>query len=295
MAGAVKILLKILLIVVLVVALVIGALWGFVFIKFKVNAFSVLGSINELNKPVETSAVAPNAMDYATDMASAQTAANASIHDLITKDSDNNYSINDEALPIMLADMTLSDKEMCAILTTLMMTRTDKSIKIGDIDLKDYDLRLVQLTFSDLDATNKTTNFNAVISLNLTTLKDKMTSFPLSILKDRVPEKIYISSTVVVTKGTNAWEYSVASDSLTINNLKQEKVNELLTLANNFVSLGTIDELNEKIGSTLVNAVIGDSSHNGFSYTLHTPPASATDFNFVQDGDNVKLTIKKPL
>ncbi|MBQ7602809.1 MAG: hypothetical protein IJU58_01505 [Clostridia bacterium] len=295
MAAALKIILRILLIVVIVLALIIGAIWGFVYVKFKVNAFSVLGSINELGKPVDTSVVAPNAMDYATDMASAQIAANASIHDLITKDSDDNYSINDEALPIMLADMTLSDKEMCAILTTLMMTRADKSIKIGDIDLKDYDLRLVQLSFSDLNTTNKTTKFNAVISLNLTSLKDHMTAFPLSMLKGRVPEKIYISSTVVVTKGTNAWEYSVASESLTINNLAQNKIEELLTLANNFVDLGTLDELNQTIGSTLVNAVIGNASNTGFAYTLHTPPASATDFNFVQDGDNVKLTIKKPL
>ena len=184
---------------------------------------------------------------------------------------------------------------MCAILTTLMMTRADKSIKIGDIDLKDYDLRLVQLSFSDLNTTNKTTKFNAVISLNLTSLKDHMTAFLLSMLKGRVPEKIYISSTVVVTKGTNAWEYSVASESLTINNLAQNKIEELLTLANNFVDLGTLDELNQTIGSTLVNAVIGNASNTGFAYTLHTPPASATDFNFVQDGDNVKLTIKKPL
>lgn len=295
MNAALAIILRILLIVVIVLALVIGGIWGFVYIKFKVNAFSVLGSIDALNKPVETSAVAPNAMNYETDMASAQTAANASIHNLITKDGEGNYAINDTALPIMLADMTLSDKEMCAILTTLYKTRADKPMKIGDIDLKEYDPQLVQFCFSDLDTTNKTTKFNAVMSLTLTNLKDKMTSFPLSILKNRVPEKIYVSSTVTITKGTNAWEYTVTSESLTLNTLSQEKVSELLTLANNFVSLGTIEELNQKIGETLVNVVIGNATNEGFAHTLHQAPASATDYDFVQSGDIVKLVIKKPL
>ena len=40
----------------------------------------------------------------------------------------------------------------------------------------------------------------------------------------------------------------------------------------------------------LINAVIGNADNNGFAYTLHN--AGATDYNFVQEGDDVKLVVK---
>lgn len=286
-----KLIFRILIVVVVVVALVIGALWGFVYIKFKVNAFSVLGSINDLNKPVATETIAPKAINYETDMAAAQASANASIPNIITKDSEGNYTVNDTALPLMLNDMVLSDKETCAIITTILKNSDKIDLKFGDYNLKDFDLKLVQFSFSDLNTETKTAKFNAVLSLSLTKLKDKMTSFPLSLFKGRVPDTIYLSNTVNITKGTSAWQYSIASDTLTINNLPQNKITELLTLANNFVNLGTIEELNEKIGTVLANGVIGNSENYGFAYALHD--AGAQDYNFVSSGEEIKLVVKK--
>ena len=290
MSLIIKLILRILLVVVIVAALAIGAVWGFVYIKFKVNAFSVLGTLNDLNKPVAVATVAPKAIDYETDMASAQTSANASIPNIITKDSEGNYTVNDTALPLMISDMTLSDKQMCAIITTILKNSDKIDLKFGDIDLKDYDLKLVQFSFSDLDTTTKTTKFNAVVSISLTKLKNKMTSFPLSLLKGRVPDIVYLSNTVSITKGTNAWQYTVASDNLSINDVQQNKLAEILTIANNFVTLGTIEELNQKIGTVLANGIIGNASNYGFAYALHD--AGAQDYDFVLNDEQVKLVIK---
>lgn len=285
-----KIILRIVLIVVIVAALAIGAVWGFVYIKFHVNAFSVLGTLNDLNKPVAVETIAPKAINYEVDMASAQASANASIPNIITKDSEGNYSVNDTALPVMVSDMTLSDKQMCAIITTILKNSDKIDLKFGSVDLKDYDLKLVQFSFGDLNTETKTTTFNAVFSMSLTKLKNQMSGFPLSMLKGRIPDTIYLSNTVEITKGTNAWEYTVASNNISINNVQQNKLAEILTIANNFVQLGTVEELNQKIGTVLANGIIGNASNYGFAYALHS--AGAQDYNFVLSDEQVKLIIK---
>lgn len=288
-----KVLLRIILVVVIIAALAVGAVWGFCYLKFKVNVFSVIGSINDLNKPVEIQTIAPKAIKDS-DMEDAMTAANASIPNLITKDSEGNYTINDHALPLMISNMVLTDKEVCSIINTLMKNDSNNiSFNTGgsNINLKDYNFKLIQFDFSSLDTENKTVKFNTVASISLDKIKEKMSSFPLSIFKSRVPQTLYISNTVTIKKLDEAFTYEVTSESLTANNLPQNKIDEMFTLLNAFVNIGTPQELGKTVGENLVNAFIGNSSNEGFAYKLRD--AGATDFNFVKDGENVNYVINK--
>ena len=292
MSIVLKVLLRIILVVIVIAALAVGAVWGFCYFKFKVNVFSVVGSLNQLNKNVEIADVAPKAVKDS-DMEDAMNAANASIPNLITKDAEGNYTINDHALPLMVNNMVLTDKEVCSIINTLIKNGTALNINVSgsNIDLKEYKFTLIQFDFNSLDTENNTVKFNAVASINLDKIKEKMSSFPLSIFKSRIPQTLYISNTVTIKKLDEAFTYEVTSESLTANNLPQNKIDEMFTLLNAFVNIGTPQELGKTVGENLVNAFIGNSSNEGFAYKLRD--AGATDFNFVKDGENVNYVINK--
>ena len=292
MSIVLKVLLRIILVVVVIAALAVGAVWGFCYFKFKVNVFSVVGSLNQLNKNVEIADVAPKAVKDS-DMEDAMNAANASIPNLITKDAEGNYTINDHALPLMVNNMVLTDKEVCSIINTLIKNGTALNINVSgsNIDLKEYKFTLIQFDFNGLDTENNTVKFNAVASINLDKIKEKMSSFPLSIFKSRVPQTLYISNTVTIKKLDEAFTYEIEADSITANNLPQNKVEEIFTLINGFTKIGTASEFSKIIGQNLANAFIGNSSNEGFAYKLKD--AGATDFNFEKDGDNINFVIKK--
>ena len=291
MSIVLKVLLRIILVVIVIAALAVGAVWGFCYFKFKVNVFSVVGSLNQLNKNVEIADVAPKAVKDS-DMEDAMNAANASIPNLITKDAEGNYTINDHALPLMVNNMVLTDKEVCSIINTLIKNGTALNINVSgsNIDLKEYKFTLIQFDFNSLDTENNTVKFNAVASINLDKIKEKMSSFPLSIFKSRVPQTLYISNTVTIKKLDEAFTYEVEADSITANNLPQNKVEEIFTLINGFTKIGTASEFSKIIGQNLANAFIGNSSNEGFAYKLKD--AGATDFNFEKDGDNINFVIK---
>ena len=292
MSIVLKVLLRIILVVIVIAALAVGAVWGFCYFKFKVNVFSVVGSLNQLNKNVEIADVAPKAVKDS-DMEDAMNAANASIPNLITKDAEGNYTINDHALPLMVNNMVLTDKEVCSIINTLIKNGTALNINVSgsNIDLKEYKFTLIQFDFNSLDTENNTVKFNAVASINLDKIKEKMSSFPLSIFKSRVPQTLYISNTVTIKKLDGTFTYEVEADSITVNNLPQNKVEEIFTLINGFTKIGTASEFSKIIGQNLANAFIGNSSNEGFAYKLKD--AGATDFNFEKDGDNINFVIKK--
>ncbi len=292
MSIVLKVLLRIILVVIVIAALAVGAVWGFCYFKFKVNVFSVVGSLNQLNKNVEIADVAPKAVKDS-DMEDAMNAANASIPNLITKDAEGNYTINDHALPLMVNNMVLTDKEVCSIINTLIKNGTALNINVSgsNIDLKEYKFTLIQFDFNSLNTENNTVKFNAVASINLDKIKEKMSSFPLSIFKSRVPQTLYISNTVTIKKLDGTFTYEVEADSITVNNLPQNKVEEIFTLINGFTKIGTASEFSKIIGQNLANAFIGNSSNEGFAYKLKD--AGATGFNFEKDGDNINFVIKK--
>lgn len=287
-----KIFFRIILVLLLLVVLVVGFVWGFVYFKCKVNIFSVLSSVGQLNNAVEVSTIAPKQITSA-DTESAVEIANSSVVGLFTKDAgDENYHLNDSALPVMLSDMQFGDKQVCAIMN-ILMNGSDLEINFGGttINLKEYDFELLQIAFSDLNTDENSVKFNVVASISLTKFTQQMTSFPLSLFKSRVPEKVYLSSTVIVTKNSGAFNYSVESESLVVNTLAKDKVDEIFTLLDAFLKTGTSDQLNKIIGENFVNALIGNSENTGFAYTLSE--IGANDFAFVNVSDEIKFVIQR--
>ena len=154
-------------------ALVFGVFVLVVNAKYKINLFEVIGSLKKLNGDVDVAVIAPKAPTD-DDYASAMTSANRAVADIIVYDAESKeYSLNDSAKTGMTADLKLTDAETC-VLVNLMLKNGDAGVKFNaggkDIDLKDYDFKLVQIALSNV--AEKSADVNVVVlALTLQNLK----------------------------------------------------------------------------------------------------------------------------
>ena len=277
--------------VVLTVALAVGGFALFVNAKYGINMFGVLKSLGKLGGEVDLEIIAPN-RPTDTDKQSTQTTVNGVFANMITYDSETEkYTLNTSVSGTMENDLKLSGKQACVILNLMLDSSSEAMVaNIGgqEIDLKEYDFQIVQVDFSGL--TTNEVNFNIVMSVSLQKLKDKMNSFPTNMFKDKVPNALYISSTLKITKLTGAFNYEVSSVSLAINNMTGGEVEDLFKLVNIVANIGELETFNKALGEGFVNALIGNSTVSGFGYSLTS--VGATDYDFEQVGDVIYYVIK---
>ena len=306
--GKLKSLLVTIITLVIIVALAVGGVWAFCYFKYDVNVFAVASALNKVSAVPEESEVAtniPDESDYTSLMNKINTALCLGTNKVITYNNETqkyefDYSQANKVLGT--DDLVLTDKESCALFN-MILTSQDPTINTGseNIKLSDYGFRLLELDFSDYqvittDGTTINSSFKIVSSVNLIEVKKKMNNFPLSLLKGKVPDTLYIASTVTVVMGQNTVEYTVESKALNLNKVTYEEIKPVFKLLNNFMQIGEIDAFNKQIGSMFVNGLLGTSEASGFAYSLITQEVSpgikvAESFAFTKDGDNVKFTI----
>ena len=157
---------------------------------------------------------------------------------------------------------------------TAFYKQTGGKLKINE---KDILVNIMQIDFLNISE-NGSADFNIIAKLNLNPFKEDMEKFPYKYLKKYIPEYLYVSSTVHVEKKEEGFNYELTHKSLTINNLSIEDTIDLLTTLDKVLKIGTLESINMLIGTTVVNALIGNKDNPGFAYLLKA--ANATTFNF---------------
>lgn len=282
----IKLLLSIL-ISVLVFALAFGAACIFVKVKYDVSVFETIGQVHALQGEVDEDKLFPNKFSE-DDKSSAQTTLNAQVDGLIEGNAETGYQIS-STLPAgaeVKAQIKLSDKQLGAI-AKILIGNEGLEVSLAGANIK---AELIQVEFSDIEMSSADINF--VVKLDVTPLKNEMKDFPLSWINKYIPQTIYISSTVSVLKGEGAFNYTIETVGMTINNLTIEQTSGLFKTLNLLAKTGTAEELNLQVGSQFVNALIGNEENpNGFAYSLKD--LGATDYNFVSEDENNYFVINK--
>ena len=114
-------------------------------------------------------------------------------------------------------------------------------------------------------------------------------SFPFSYVKPYIPETLYVSSTVIVTRGEEAFSYTVAHGSLTLNNLTKEETEDLFDTLDLLLKLGTADSLNQGIGNAIMGALVGTETDRGVAYALSD--IGARDYDFLVEDDEIYFCV----
>ncbi|MGN0961917.1 MAG: hypothetical protein ACI4PF_06960, partial [Christensenellales bacterium] len=197
----------------------------------------------------------------------------------------------EEVATNMLANLEFTDRQVGAILNNIIESQEKIEIQLGSvINLKDYVFKVVQVAFSNI--TETTTDFNVVIKIDLTKIKEEqMAKFPFNWIRKGVPDSLYFSSTITLTKGTNAFEYTTEGNGLLINNLSSSETDSIFKTINTFLKLGNSKEFSKIIGDTFVNVLIGNDTNSGLAYSLKD--AGASDFSFETDTTNNYFIIEK--
>ena len=105
------------------------------------------------------------------------------------------------------------------------------------------------------------------------------TGFPFDWLKGKIPDFFYVSSSVRIDKGAEPFSYSVSHEGLALNMLSAEDTADLFHTLNLLFELGEAKEVNEKIGSLVAGALIGNETERGLAYSLQR--VGATDYAFL--------------
>lgn len=283
-----KILVSLLVIVLIAVVLVGGVLvGGYFYVKdtYGIDLIQTVQEVKTLNETVDEGKLCPNAFSDS-DMVDVQTIVNESVEDFITYSAEHGYSVNFHDLPDeMKYIIRLTDKQVGALAQTVVKQEIGGKI---DFAGKNVDVALKQITFSSVTETSAL--LNTVLTVDITPFKaDLPNEFPFSYLQQYIPDTLYVSSTVKVEKGAEAFSYSIVHDSLTINNLSKEQTEDAFHTLDVVMSVGLADSWNVQVGTAIANALIGDENNKGLAYSLRG--IGATDYAFTQEGETTYFSV----
>ena len=76
-----------------------------------------------------------------------------------------------------------------------------------------------------------------------------------------------------------------------VNNLDEKGTASFFKTINTFISFGSLEDINNSIGGTFANAMIGNEENTGFAYSLKD--VGATDFTFQNIDETNMFIIQK--
>ena len=278
---------------VVIIALVgVTVIGGYVYVRqtYGIDLFRTAGQLKTLSQNPDEAALCPNAFSAA-DMASVKTELDKNVNGLVSYQEGkgyNGYVVDFSAItaPAPFADeIVLSSKQAGALAQTIFFGQTGGKIKIGE---KELSVRLVQMDFAGVSE-DGSADFNVVANVNLTPFKDEMNGFPFSLFKKYVPDELYVSSTVRVDKTDSGMGYSVSHKELKLNNLSADDTDDLFHTLDAVLKIGSAENMNLQIGTTAVNALIGNSDHKGFAYSMQV--FGKTTFKFTSTNGDGSIVI----
>lgn len=270
----------------LLLVMLTAGVYIFVRAKYGIDLWNTVGQLKTISKSVDESEVCPDAF-VAGDYTSMQTVVNASVDGLVGGDEEAGFTISFDTLPSeMTSIISLTDKQVGALADVVIKKYVNSKITIAG---KDIAIVLKQIKF-DTDE-NGVTAFNTVVRLDMTPFKKEMNKFPLKYLKKYVPQYMYVSSTVNVTKGTTAFSYHIEHNALAINKLSADKTEDLFKTLDKVLKIGDAETLNNKIGNIVIGSLVGSESQTGLAYSLK--PIGATDYAFTKVGGVNNFVINK--
>lgn len=284
-----KVIAKIIIALVSIVAVIAIALLGvYIYVRasFGIDMFRTIGQLKTLNERVEESVVCPNAFSDS-DMLEVKTEVNGSVENLITYSEQSGYSVTLENISsTMNSAIKLSDKQVGALMQTILGQVTSGEISVGG---KNIPIELKQVKFSELSQGN--VNVNCVVKLDITPFKADMKGFPFNYLSKYVPDNLYLSSSVTVLKGAEAFAYTTENAVLKINNLSAADTEDLFHTLDVVLKIGSASDIGGQLSTTLLGTLIGSQTQTGFAYSLK--PIGATDYDFISLSQQIYFTVKK--
>ncbi len=267
--------------VVIVAILGVAVIGGYIYVRsaYGIDLFRTAGQLKTLTEQVNETELCPHAYGDG-DFVDLKNSVNSEIDGLIKSEDGkgyNGYTLDFDALigANLSKPISISEKQVGALAQMVFFEQTGGKIQLGG---KELDVKIVQTDFSEI-AEDGSADFNVVCKLDLSPFKADMDKFPYSLFKKYIPDSLYVSSTVRVDKTTDGqFDYTVSHKGLALNNLNAEETADLFRTLDAVLKIGSAESVNMQIGTTALNALIGNEQTPGFAYALKA--AGATTFYF---------------
>lgn len=275
--------------VVIVAVLGVVVIGGYIYVRsaYGIDLFRTAGQLKTLTEQVNEADLCPNAYSDS-DFVDLKNSVNAEIEGLVKFEEGkgyNGYTLDFNALigAELSKTIALSEKQVGALAEIVFFEQTGGKIQLGG---KQTDVTIVQTDFSEI-AENGSADFNVVCKLDLSPFKADMDKFPYSLFKKYIPDSLYVSSTVRVDKTAEGqFDYTVSHKGLALNNLNSEEAADLFHTSDAVLKIGSAESVNLQIGTTAVNALIGNEQSVGFAYSLKAVGATTFYFANVTTAEN---------
>lgn len=274
--------------ILLLVIIVAGALIGvneYTKSKYEIDLFRTVAELKTLTEEVDESEICDHAFSDE-DMVDVQEIVNESVENLISYTVQNGFSVNFNDLPDeMKSIITLSDKQVGALAQTVLEQEVGSKITLAD---KQIEVELRQVKF--LNVTSLGASVNTVITVDLTPfISEVPNEFPFNLLLDKIPQTLYVSSTIKIEKGETPFSYTVSSEEFCINNLSSSDTADLFHTIDVIAKVGSAQEWNMQIGNALANALIGNDEDKGIAYSLRVIGATTYTFEEIDGKSYYKV------
>lgn len=259
------------------IGVLVGGVYVYVKQTYGIDIVKTISELQTLQEPVDEAVLCPNAYSP-DDMVDVKEIVNQSVDGFITYTEEQGYIINFDNLPDEMKNIIkLTDKQVCAIAREVVEQEIEGKVDFGgekvNVDLKQVDFYGI---------TADSAYFNVVILVDMTPLKKPVNDQVLDYLAGLVPDKMYVSSTVLVTHDGQPFGYSVKHENLKINNLTAEETEDLFHTLDVVFKVGEAQKWNTYVGETIMNALVGNETQNGLAYGLKE--IGATDYAFIEEG-----------
>ena len=267
--------------VVIVAVLGVVVIGGYIYVRsaYGIDLFRTAGQLKTLTEQVNETELCPHAYGDG-DFVDLKNSVNSEIDGLIKSEDGkgyNGYTLDFDALigANLSKPISISEKQVGALAQMVFFEQTGGKIQLGG---KELDVKIVQTDFSEI-AEDGSADFNVVCKLDLSPFKADMDKFPYSLFKKYIPDSLYVSSAVRVDKTTDGqFDYTVSHKGLALNNLNAEETADLFRTLDAVLKIGSAESVNMQIGTTALNALIGNEESVGFAYSLKA--VGATTFYF---------------
>lgn len=284
--------------IVVIIAIVAVALIGVYVaarVKLGIDLFSTAKQLNSLKKEVNESEAFPASFD-AQDIVDLKAQTDEQLGAVVLYEKGKGYegySVDFEKLALSGATanpMFLSEQMTGALAQIVFYQQTGGKLTVGD---KEISVCVLQTAFEEIDNESGSADLSTTVKLDLSPFKSGMDKFPYKMFREAVPDYLYVTSVVRVEKTGEGMDYTVTSKELKFNNLSGEDTADFFHTLDAVLKIGSAEDLNLKIGSTAVNALIGTKENPGFVYVLKATAGSGS-FGFVtfeNDGKQIKALV----
>lgn len=244
--------------IVVLVAIAFAILFTVIKIKYDVNLLSVVGSVKDLNDPVDEDELCSYKCSDYTDEQLDHGSFNigGGGNCIVRSRGDGTYYYVFPNTTLYNEDWKIPVNELGAMTAKLLQAYGGLDIKVGDEKL---DVNLISFEMLKMNYGGNGFDFLIVLKVDLKPIRENLNSVLAKSFKKYVPDEMYISVEANITRADNydIYDYTITPSSIKLNNLSEKKSEEIINALDMFTHIGDPEELSTNISSSIMKIIFG--------------------------------------